>query len=156
MADAELTFEPFDAAALATWLVELRSSYIEERVLGGDSQPEAEVNADESLARLLPAGVPSPGQLIGRVLSDGEPIGYLWIGPYGDDPQRWWVWDVAVDQGQRGRGYGRRAMLLAEKLARQAGAATIGLNVFRSNALAHHLYASLGYQETSVQMRKDL
>lgn len=156
MADAELTFEPFDPTGLADWLVHLRTRYVEERVAAGDSAPEAEANADHSLARLLPGGVPSPEQHIGRVVSGGEPVGTLWIGPYGDDPQRWWVWDVAVDEGQRGNGYGRRAMLLAEALARRGGAATIGLNVFASNPVAHHLYTSLGYQATSVQMRKDL
>jgi ribosomal protein S18 acetylase RimI-like enzyme len=156
MAEAELTFEPFDETRLADWLVDLRARYIEERVAAGDSRTEAEANADHSLARLLPDGVPNAGQHIGRVMSGGERVGTLWIGPYGDDPQRWWVWDVAVDEGQQGRGYGRRAMLLAETLARQGGATTIGLNVFASNPVAHHLYTSLGYQATSVQMRKDL
>ncbi|HEX3839864.1 MAG TPA: GNAT family N-acetyltransferase [Acidimicrobiales bacterium] len=154
--DTELTFEPFEPPALATWLVGVRTSYVEERVAGGDSRAEAETNADESMTRLLPGGVPSPGQLIGRILSDGTPIGNLWIGPYGDDPQRWWVWDVAIDEGRRGQGYGRGAMLLAEKLARHAGASTLGLNVFTSNTAARHLYASLGYRDTSAQMRKDL
>jgi ribosomal protein S18 acetylase RimI-like enzyme len=156
MADAELTFEPFDPTGLADWLVDLRTRYIEERVAAGDSPTEAEANADNSLARLLPGGVPTPGQHIGRVMCGGEPVGTLWIGPYGDDPQRWWVWDVAIDEEQRGRGHGRRAMLLAETLARQGGASTIGLNVFSSNPVAHRLYTSLGYQPTSVQMRKDL
>jgi ribosomal protein S18 acetylase RimI-like enzyme len=154
--DTALTFEPFDPPALATWLVGLRASYIEERVAGGDSRGEAEANADESLGRLLPGGVPFPGQLIGRVLSDGTPVGNLWIGPYGDDGQRWWVWDVAIDEGRRGQGYGRQAMLLAERLARHRGASTLGLNVFTSNTPARRLYASLGYRDTSVQMRKDL
>lgn len=156
MADAELTFEPFDPTGLADWLVALRTRYIEERVAAGDSPAEAEANADHSLARLLPGGVPSPGQQIGRVVSGGERVGTLWIGPYGDDPQRRWVWDVAVDEGQQGKGLGWRAMRLAEELARRGGAATLGLNVFSSNPVAHHLYTSLGYQPTSVQMRKDL
>jgi ribosomal protein S18 acetylase RimI-like enzyme len=154
--DSELTFEPFEPPALATWLVDLRTSYIKERVVGGDSHGEAEANADESLARLLPGGIPLPGQLIGRILADGTPVGNLWIGPYGDDPGRWWVWDVAIDEDRRSQGYGRRAMLLAERLARHAGASTLGLNVFTSNTAARRLYASLGYRDTSAQMRKDL
>lgn len=134
--DIALTFERFDPPALATWLVGVRTSSIEERMVGGDSRGEAEANADESLARLLPGGVPLPGQLIGRVLSDDTPIGNLWIGPYGDDRQRWWVWDVAIDEGRRGQGYGRRAMSLAERLARYSGASTLGLNVFTANTAA--------------------
>jgi len=47
-------------------------------------------------------------------------------------------------------------MLLAEELARTNGALSIGLNVFADNTVARNLYASLGYRETSVHMRKQL
>ncbi|MCU1494550.1 MAG: sortase-like acyltransferase [Acidimicrobiaceae bacterium] len=47
-------------------------------------------------------------------------------------------------------------MLLAENLARANGATSIGLNVFAHNRVARDLYSSLGYRETSVQMRKEL
>lgn len=133
-----------------------RANYVKERMAAGDSQEEAEANASVSFERLLPGGCPAPGQLIGRVHSGGQPIGFLWIGPAGPDPQRWWVWDIIVDDDQRGRGYGHQAMLLAEHLARAAGATVIGLNVFAHNVVARSLYASLGYEESSVQMRKTL
>ena len=89
-------------------------------------------------------------------MSSGRKIGHLWLGPAGGDPERWWVWDVMVDEEFRGRGYGRRAMLHAEELARENGASTLGLNVFGHNAVARKLYSTLGYGETSVQMRKEL
>lgn len=66
------------------------------------------------------------------------------------------MWDVVIDEDQRGRGLGRQAMLLAEELARQGGATTFGLNVFANNVVARNLYTSLEYEETSVQMRKPL
>ena len=47
-------------------------------------------------------------------------------------------------------------MLLAERLARAQGARTIGLNVFAGNTVARTLYGSLGYEETTVQMRQEL
>ena len=47
-------------------------------------------------------------------------------------------------------------MLLAEDLARASAATSIGLNVFAHNVQARNLYSSLGYQEASIQMRKDL
>jgi ribosomal protein S18 acetylase RimI-like enzyme len=74
----------------------------------------------------------------------------------GSDPERWWVWDVKIDEEFRGRGYGRQAMLLAETLARKEGALTMGLNVFGHNQVARTLYSSLGYRETAVQMRRTL
>ena len=47
-------------------------------------------------------------------------------------------------------------MLLAEDEARGHGATELGLNVFGSNRVARHLYDSLGYETTAVQMRKPL
>jgi hypothetical protein len=47
-------------------------------------------------------------------------------------------------------------MQLADLLARANGATTIGLNVFGHNAVARNLYASLGYEEAAVVMRKNL
>jgi ribosomal protein S18 acetylase RimI-like enzyme len=149
-------FEAFDPPALAEWLVEVRTSYVSERIRSGDSPDEAEANAARSLEQLVPGGTPAPGQLMGRVRLGDETIGRLWVGPAGPDPQRWWVWDVAIDEGQRGRGLGRQVMLLAEELARSQGATTIGLNVMGQNQIARGLYASLGYVEQAVQMRKSL
>lgn len=83
-------------------------------------------------------------------------MGHLWLGPFGDDPHRWWVWDVMIDESRRGEGLGRQAMLLAERLAAARGATSMGLNVFARNAVARRLYLALGYEETSLHMRKPL
>jgi GNAT superfamily N-acetyltransferase len=152
----ELSFEPFDPSDLAGWLVRSNSEYVAERVSAGDTPEEAAANAKEAMRRTFPDGSPAPGQLAGRLLLGGQPIGEIWVGPSGTDLERWWVWDVRLDEPFRGRGLGRRAMLIAEDLAQANGAVTIGLNVFAHNAVARNLYGSLGYRETSVQMRKDL
>jgi ribosomal protein S18 acetylase RimI-like enzyme len=153
---SEATFDQLLGADLAAWLLRTRSGYIDDLMAAGDTLAEAEANADASMDQTFPGGSPAPGQLVGRVLVAGEPIGELWVGPFGGDPTRWWVWDVEIDEERRGRGYGRQAMLLAEELARASGAASIGLNVFAHNKVARSLYTSLGYQETSVRMRKAL
>lgn len=152
----ELIFEDFDPADLASWLERSRSGYISERMVAGDTLAEATANADASLARTFPGGQPAPGQMVGSVSVDGVRVGELWIGPHGDDPHRWWVWDVAIDETRRGQGLGRKTMILAEELAAAKGATSIGLNVVARNAVARGLYRSLGYEETSVQMRKCL
>lgn len=153
---SDLTFEPLDPAELQVWRARSRAEYIDARVSAGDSPAEASAAADASMAQLFPGGRPGPSQLIGHVVADGERVGTLWVGPFGNDPARWWVWDVVIEESRRGRGLGRRTMVLAEELARAHGASTIGLNVFAGNAVARHLYSSLGYEETSVQMRKPL
>lgn len=68
----------------------------------------------------------------------------------------WWVWDIAIDADKRGRGLGRPAMLLGEEYARARGAHTLGLSVAGFNTGARGLYESLGYETTSVKMRKKL
>jgi ribosomal protein S18 acetylase RimI-like enzyme len=156
MDGSDLRFEAFDRLALAEWLVESRVSYVKERIQAGDSPDEAEANATRSFEQLVPGGSPAPGQLIGQVRLGDEMVGHLWLGPAGPDPERWWIWDVAIRQDLRGRGLGRQVVLLAEELARSHGATTIGLNVAGKNQIARGLYTSLGYGEQAVQMRKSL
>jgi ribosomal protein S18 acetylase RimI-like enzyme len=141
---------------LGAWLDEQQRGYIQERIAAGDSPAEAKDNATRTLLHLFPGGTPVAGQIVGAVMEDGHQVGTLWVGPAGADPQRWWVWDIAIDAAHRGRGLGRATMVLAEDLARAAGAVQIGLNVFGHNSVARHLYASLGYAESAVQMHKVL
>jgi ribosomal protein S18 acetylase RimI-like enzyme len=156
MTPPEVEFERMTGDVLAAWLEHSRADYVAERMASGDSAAEAEANAAAAHERLAPGGIPAPGQLIGRVRGPDGVVGHLWLGPAASDRARWWVWDVAIEPEFRGRGLGRAAMELADLLARTHGATTIGLNVFGHNVVARNLYASLGYEEASVVMRKDL
>ncbi len=64
------------------------------------------------------------------------------------------IWDIVIDPGRRGRGYGRAAMEALEPLARSLGYDTIRLHVFGHNEVARSLYSAVGYTETDVQMAK--
>ncbi len=152
----EARFEPLIGAELGEWIVRARAVYIDDRVAAGDSAAEATANADSTLARMFPAGSPAPGQLVGHVVVHGIPVGTLWVGQAESDPTRWWIWDIVIDEKLRGRGFGRKTMQLAEKIAGDGGATSLGLNVFAHNAVARALYASLGYEESAIQMRKKL
>jgi ribosomal protein S18 acetylase RimI-like enzyme len=151
-----LRFAPFGSDDLAEYLRRSRAHYEQERVEAGDTVAEASANAEASQAQIFPEGRPAPGHLLGAVMGAEGRVGTLWVGPAADDPSRWWVWDIEIDEAERGRGHGRAGMLLAEELARAAGAVSLGLNVFAHNTVARHLYSSLGYSETAVQMRKEL
>jgi ribosomal protein S18 acetylase RimI-like enzyme len=147
-----------DDGELAEFIRAQVSSYIDERVTAGDARPDAERIALEQIAALFPGGHPAPGQLVFRILDDGDDrIGLLWIGP--QTPQRsgaFWVWSVEIDAAYRGRGFGRTAMRLAEEAARTHGATELGLNVFGPNVVARSLYESMGYEPTAINMRKSL
>ena len=67
-----------------------------------------------------------------------------------------WVNYVQVDEEFRDRGYGRRAMLLAEEEAAARGMTSVSLSVLSNNMVARDLYDSLGYRVTAQQMKKAL
>jgi ribosomal protein S18 acetylase RimI-like enzyme len=108
--------------------------------------------------RALPTGLDTPGQLIFRLVADGQPVGWLWLAVPGpaEDPGMAWVYLVEVDEAFRGRGYGREAMLLAEAEARSRGMRSLGLNVHGRNTVARSLYTGLGYEVMAQQMKKTL
>jgi ribosomal protein S18 acetylase RimI-like enzyme len=132
--------------------------YIEARITAGDHPDDARRIADEQTEALFPGGTPAPGQRVYWVVDDdGTSVGSLWIGPRTPTrPEFYWVWDVAIDEAYRGRGFGRVAMTLAEEESRTQGATALGLNVHGHNVVARNLYESMGYQTTALQMRKSL
>lgn len=156
MAEREVRFRPLEPHELAGYQATLRSRYLGDLERSGMSAREAQKNVELTFARLFPRGVLAEGQHVGRVVVDGEDVGVLWVGFAGGEVDRWYVYDVEIDEKKRGRGLGRQAMLLAESFARERGATVLGLNVFAFNMVARSLYRSLGYEESAVQMRKTL
>lgn len=84
-------------------------------------------------------------------------VGYLWFSIRGaQENRKAFICDVIVEEAQRGRGFGRKAMLLAEQEVKSLGLNEIGLHVFGVNAPAIALYESLGYKTTNLVMAKTL
>ncbi|GAB2887619.1 hypothetical protein GCM10022245_23550 [Streptomyces mayteni] len=153
-----VTLRPLVARHFSAWLERSRAEYAKDLVALGQTSEDAYRHADESMARSFPSGIPTPEHVVFDVVDDaGVAVGYLWIGPdRSDDAGAWWIWDIVIDADKRGRGLGRMAMLLGEEYARAQGAHTLGLSVFGFNTGARGLYESLGYETTSVKMRKKL
>lgn len=94
--------------ALAEWMRVQRASYIADRMRAGDDEAAATRNADAAYDRYFPDGSPAAGHDVLAVLDDGRHVGSLWLGPHPSDLEGvWWVWDVQIDPGERGRGFGR-------------------------------------------------
>jgi len=146
-----------DGTELSSWLDRLGEEYIEERVAAGDDRERARRGVARDRADFFPGEAPAPGQLVFRLLEDGQAVGSLWIGRVPERaPEYWWVWSIEIEERFRGRGFGRAAMVLAEAQARSGGARRLGLNVFGANAVARSLYESLGYETVELQMGKQL
>jgi len=159
MASAELRLRLASADEVEAWLPRLAAEYAAKIAESGAlPADEARRKAESDLRRQLTDGPDRAGQLIFRLMAGERPVGWLWLAmPYpGGDRSMAWVNNVEVDEEFRGRGYGRQAMLLAERAAASRGMTSVGLNVHGQNTVARGLYDSLGYQVTAQQMKKVL
>ena len=148
---------PATDADVAEYLIDARESYCANLIAAGVPASVSTRTADETFSQSFPGGRPAAGHQVFRVEHGGEKAGLLWIGPQSTtEPQRWWVFDIVIARALRGQGLGRQAMLLAENEARSQGSVELGLNVFGHNTVAVALYQSLGYEMTSMRMRKPL
>jgi ribosomal protein S18 acetylase RimI-like enzyme len=140
------------------WYPEAISGYAEGHIKAGSMPADkAHEMAAKQFAELLPDGLATTAHhlLIGE--ADGEPVGILWLNiPVEGERVSAFVYDVEVEENQRGKGYGRAMMVAAESYALDHKAATIKLHVFGDNTVARGLYTSLGYVETNVNMAKPL
>ena len=157
-AEPNLRLRPMRPDEYPAFVAASKAGYTHDMVVhGGMLLAVAEKKSEEDHAAILPDGLATAGQWIFVVESDGEAVGHLWVAERGTPERRTlFIYGVEIDEGQRGRGFGRAAMLLAEGEARDRGIGRVELNVFGGNEVARGLYRSLGYVETSVQMAKEL
>ena len=126
---------------------------------GGFEYEYARAKSVEDFARLLPEGLASPDQHVLVVEDDeGRSVGTLWWALRQNQVGTGYafVYNVVVDEEERGRGLGRAAMLALEDEVRTHELDRIELNVFGGNEVARGLYRSLGFAESAVYMGKDL
>ncbi|MGA8296839.1 MAG: GNAT family N-acetyltransferase [Acidimicrobiales bacterium] len=151
-----MSFRPFERDEIEAYHASMLARFTAELEASGMSKEQARSHAGQSDSLVFPGGKLAEGHYVGHVVVDGDDVGALWLGPAEGEVDRWWIYYVEIDEEKRGRGLGREAMLLAESVARDHGATTLGLNVFGDNDIARSLYRSLGYGEVSIQMRKPL
>jgi ribosomal protein S18 acetylase RimI-like enzyme len=148
MTDTE--FAAFRARAIHDYAIEK---------VAADEWPEdrAAALAEEQTAALLPDGKHTDGMFIVMAEIDGVgPVGYAWLALKRPEVACAWIYDIAIDEEHRGKGYGRALLNGLEQVAREHGLESIGLNVFAGNDYARRLYERAGYKATSIHMSKRL
>lgn len=154
-----LSARPLREDELAAWREHSLQGYVADMVGGGMRPEEAQEQGELDYSQLLSDGLRTPGHHV-LVLEDeasGERRGVLWFAEQERAGRRTvYLYDVEIDEPFRGRGLGREAMLLFERLAREAGAEEADLAVFGGNERAFRLYESLDYRVVVRIMRKGL
>ncbi|MFI8518055.1 GNAT family N-acetyltransferase [Streptomyces sp. NPDC085481] len=142
----------------AEWSARTRDAFAQSWIERGVPEDQARAKAEDSHRRFLPQGLATPGARVDVAVRDGQVVGCLWTGPIELEPGRWtgFVYEVEVAEEQRGNGYGRALMLLAERVSLEAGERLLGLHVFAGNTPAIRLYESLGYRTTCLNSSKPL
>jgi ribosomal protein S18 acetylase RimI-like enzyme len=148
--------DEFDA-----WVERGKAEYARDMIENAGAPAElARAKSESDWSSLLPGRVETPDQFVFAVedAETGERVGDAWFARRETqfEGEVAFVYSIEIAERFRGRGYGRRTMLLLEEEARARGLGRISLNVFGGNEVARNLYRSLGYAEAAVSMSKTL
>ncbi len=134
--------------------------YAQEHVKAGNwHSAEAIRLSKEEHDKLLPNGLASPNQHLYSIqeTDSGSNIGLIWFASQQQGLNHYaFIYDFRIDEAQRGKGYGKQALLAIEEKVRALGLDTISLHVFGHNQVAQSLYEKVGYEVTNVHMSKKL
>jgi GNAT superfamily N-acetyltransferase len=161
IAAADVTDHQMSAADFDGWMADAKADYARALIASGLTEDQARAKSDADHEHMLPQRHATHGMVLRRLTdAEGTEVGSLWValrqGLLPDGSPLAWVMVVEVDQGHRGRGYGRALMQVAERECLAAGVHDLGLNVFSDNPTAIGLYESLGYQVTRRVLGKPL
>jgi GNAT superfamily N-acetyltransferase len=151
---ASVTLRPLREDEFDGWSERHARGYAEGMVAFADlSRQDAEAKAARDVAAVFPHGLATEGVRLWVVEAEGRRVGTVFLGVRDAGA---WLYDITIDESERGRGYGRAAMLALEDEVRRLGYDALGLNVWGGNEVARTLYRSLGFAEVSVGMKKRL
>ncbi|MEP7301738.1 MAG: GNAT family N-acetyltransferase [Caldimonas sp.] len=151
---------PMRREAYPAYLEAAIAAYAEENVTAG-RWPEtgALERSREDFRSLLADGLDTAGNHLFEIFEEGAgpSVGFLWCAietKHGACTA--FVYDLELRPEHRRRGHASRALQRLESIVADAGATSIGLNVFANNPGAQALYRKLAYAPTNIQMRKPL
>ncbi|SCL19320.1 Acetyltransferase (GNAT) family protein [Micromonospora nigra] len=132
--------------------------YAEHIASSGTLPPqEAREKARADYVSLLPDGFHTAGHHFLTAYDGDDEVGILWLHlERKSDGVHAFGYDFEVREELRRRGHGRAIAEAAEVYCRERDVVAMELNVFGDNTAARALYEQLGYEPTSIKMRKRL
>src|SRR5512143_3357309 len=128
---------PMTEAEFKDFLEQDIREYAAEKARAGFWSEKESLHRSRSEHRmLLPDGLKSRYHHLYTVRASegGEKVGYFWFRAELDSAApSGFIFDIEIHEQFRGKGYGREAMLEAEKIAREMGLRQLGLSVFAFN-----------------------
>ena len=153
-------FVPFTEVDFHAWLVQAIPAFALTNVQDGRwSLAESLAKSQEAHVALLPQGLATPDQFFMHLQDDAsdERVGSMWWSESDKGGRRGaYVYNIEIDESARRRGFARAAFAELERVARGHGVQQIGLHVFGHNTGARRLYDELGFEPTSITLRKVL
>ena len=151
----DVTLRPLREDEFEAWSDAHTRRYADGMVgFAGLTREAAARKAASDVSSVLPAGLATEGVRLWALEDEGgRVVGSVFLGIREGSA---WLYDIVVNEAERGRGVGRAAMVALEEEIRRLGFGTVGLNVWGGNEVARSLYRSLGYVEQSVEMVKSL
>ena len=157
---AGIHFAPFNDVDFHAWLLQAIPAFALTNVEDGRwSLAESIEKSKEAHALLLPQGLRTPDQFFVRLqdADSGSDVGTLWWAESDLAGRRQAsVYSIEIDEHARRRGYARAAFHELERVARERGVHHLSLHVFGHNHAARRLYDELGFEPTSITLRKIL
>lgn len=150
-----VTLRPMTEPEYDAFMAMSLEGYIAQRAEADDSPLEVErETATKQVSELLSQGFHTPGHRFWHVVEPGgAAMGALWV--FIDAAQRRaFIYDIEMDEAQRGKGYGAATLRALEDELRPTGVTHIGLNVFGPNTIARALYDKMGYRVAATFMLK--
>ena len=151
----KMAAEDFD-----TYIEKLTANYAKDNVRSGRwTREEALEKSVSQINSLLPEGIETQNHVFFSIVDEGtgDAVGYIWlhVAP-GEGHKKAFIYDLIIFEKFRKRGYGRAALVALEEYAKEKGIASISLHVFAHNAAALSLYRKMGYEVTSMNMKKNI
>ncbi|WP_079530038.1 GNAT family N-acetyltransferase [Halobacillus hunanensis] len=132
--------------------------YAEQHVIAGNwKEEDARLLAKNQFEQLLPNGLHTNEHTLFSIHEDEVNIGVLWLHVYTNNGvKQMFIYDIKLDENQRGNGYGTSTMETLEDYAQGEEVKQIQLHVFAHNKRAIALYKKVGYEVSGNYMIKNL